>query len=173
MGTQLNPGGSPWVRFALALTFVGAASTAHGQQTIFLLRHAERVEYQSADGVLSESGKERARSLARLLADAGVTAIYTSERIRTIQTAEPLAQILGKMPTPVGGPDQVAATLRLVRERDSDGIVAIIGHSDSVPLFLKALGYSRDVVIGPREHDDLFVIVPAAAGQPTVLRLNY
>jgi len=28
-------------------------------------------------------------------------------------------------------------------------------------------------MIGDREHDDLFVIVPNASGPPTVLRLKY
>ena len=92
-----------------------------------------------------------------------------------MQTADPLIQALRITPTAVGGatPEQVNATLKLVRERDKDGIVVIVGHSDSVPLFLKALGYSGDAKIGPREHDDLFVVVPNATGPPTVLRLNY
>jgi hypothetical protein len=66
----------------LALFFAGHAQVARAQQAIFVLRHAERVEYESADGVLSNAGEERAGALARVLADAGVTAIYTSERHR-------------------------------------------------------------------------------------------
>ena len=160
----------------LALFFAGHAQVARAQQAIFVLRHAERVEYESADGVLSNAGEERAGALARVLADAGVTAIYTSERKRTLQTAEPLAQALRIVPTAVGGAtstDQIETTLKLVRARDQNGIVVIVGHSDSVPLFLKALGHTGEVKIGPREHDDLFVVVQNATGRPTVLRLNY
>lgn len=160
----------------LAVFFVGQAQVARAQQAIFVLRHAERVEYESPDGVLSGAGEERARILARVLADAGVTAIYTSERKRTLQTAEPLAQALHITPTAIGGAtstDQIDATLKLVRARHQNGVVAIVGHSDSVALLLKALGHTGEVKIGPREHDDLFVVVPNATGQPTVLRLNY
>jgi len=165
----------PGLLFSLALVLAGNAQVARAQQAIVVLRHAERVEYESSDGVLSSAGEERARALARVLADAGVTAVYISERKRTMQTADPLIQALRITPTAVGGatPEQVNATLKLVRERDKDGIVVIVGHSDSVPLFLKALGYSGDAKIGPREHDDLFVVVPNATGPPTVLRLNY
>ena len=159
--------------FGLSLwVLIGGASVVHGQQTIFLLRHAERAEYESRDGVLSEAGETRARALARLLQDAGVTAIYTSQLKRTIQTAEPLAKALGIVPTPVGAPTP-QATLDLIRKSGQGGAVAIIGHGDTVLAFLKALGYPGEVTIGPREHDDLFVIVPASGGQPTVVRLNY
>ena len=160
---------------SLALVLVGPAQVARAQQAVFVLRHAERAEYESPDGVLSSVGEERARALARVLANAGVTAVYISERKRTLQTADQLTQALRIAPTPVGGatPEQVEATLKLVRARDKNGIVVIVGHSDSVRMFLKALGYSGEVTIGPREHDDLFVVVPNATGSPTVLRLNY
>jgi len=160
---------------SLALVLAGPAQVARAQQAVFVLRHAERAEYESPDGVLSSAGEERARALARVLANAGVTAVYISERKRTLQTADPLTQALHISPTAVGGatPEQVEATLKLVRARDKNGIVVIVGHSDSVRMFLKALGYSGEVTIGPREHDDLFVVVPNATGPPTVLRLNY
>ena len=61
----------------------------------------------------------------------------------------------------------------MIRKSGQGGAVAIIGHGDTVLAFLKALGYPGEVTIGPREHDDLFVIVPASGGQPTVVRLNY
>lgn len=162
-----------WLWFALAFVFV-RVSSVDAQQAIFLLRHAERVEYESPDGVLSEAGEARARALARLLRDAGITAIYTSDRKRTNQTAEPLAELLGITPTIVStGQDHVEATLRLMRARNGDGRVVIIGHSNTVPQFLKALGFSDAVVIGEREHDDLFVVLPSTNGRTTVLRLNY
>ena len=162
-----------WLQLVLAGLFLGCASAVDAQQAIFVLRHAERVEYESPDGVLSEAGEARARVLARLLGDAGVTAIYISDRKRTSQTAQPLAELLHITPTVVSGQDQVEATLRLVRAGDRDGIVVIVGHSNTVPRFLKALGYSDEVAIGEREHDDIFVVLPLTNGRATVVRLNY
>jgi broad specificity phosphatase PhoE len=131
------------------------------------------VEYESADGVLSEAGEARARVLARLLGDAGITAIYTSDRKRTNQTAQPLAESLHITPTIVSGQDQVEATIRLVRARHDKGSVLIVGHSNTVPRLLKALGHSDEVAIGEREHDDIFVVLPIGDGRTTVVRLNY
>jgi phosphohistidine phosphatase SixA len=155
------------------LVLDGSLSPANAQRAILLLRHAERVEYESPDGVLSETGEARARVLARLLQDAGVTAIYTSDRKRTQQTAEPLAKALRIAPTTVAAQSQIEATLSLIREREKSGIVVIVSHSDIVPGFLKALGHPGQITIGPREHDDIFVIVPASGSPPTVVRLNY
>ena len=155
------------------LVLDGSLSPVNAQRAILLLRHAERVEYESPDGVLSEAGEARARVLSRLLQDAGVTAIYTSDRKRTQQTAEPLSKALGIAPTTVAAQGQVEATLSLIREREKSGIVVIVSHGDTVPGFLKALGHPGQITIGPREHDDIFVIVPAPGGPPTVVRLNY
>lgn len=162
-----------WFAFWLLVLVAGNAPAAYGQQAILLLRHAERVEYESPDGVLSEAGEARAQVLARLLKDAGVTAIYTTDRKRTIQTAEPLAKVLGLTPTVVKSSEPAQATIDLVRTRDKNGIPVIVGHSNTVPALLKALGHPVEVKIGDREHDDLFIIVPNAGGPPTVLRLNY
>ena len=162
-----------WLELVLAGLFLGCASPVDAQQAIFVLRHAERVEYESPDGVLSEAGEARARVLVRLLGDAGITAIYTSDRKRTNQTAQPLAELLHITPTIVSGQDQVEATVRLVRERGRDGSVVIVGHSNTVPRLLKAFGHSDEVAIGEREHDDIFVVLPRDDGKPTVLRLNY
>ena len=81
--------------------------------------------------------------------------------------------VLGIAPTTVAAQSQIEATLSLIREREKSGIVVIVSHSDIVPGFLKALGHPGQITIGPREHDDIFVIVPAPGGPPTVVRLNY
>ena len=161
---------------SLILLCLGTPSWAHGQRAIFLLRHAERAEYESRDGVFSEAGEARARNLADLLRDAGVKAIYTSEYTRTIQTAEPLAHALQITPTAVGDEDledHIATTLRLVHASAPDDVVVIVGHGDTVPLLLEALGHPEEVTIGEREHDDLFLMVPRSNGSPIVVRLNY
>src|SRR5947199_9207237 len=44
---------------------------------------------------LSELGRRQAEATARALADEGVTAIYTSDLLRAVETAEPLARTTG------------------------------------------------------------------------------
>jgi broad specificity phosphatase PhoE len=82
-------------RLVVTLVLIAAASVASGQQTIILVRHAEKAtDANEASVPLSEAGRARATRLAQMLATAGVTAIYATETDRARQTAEPLAKAL-------------------------------------------------------------------------------
>ena len=158
----------------VALLVCGAAGTARpvqAQEAIYLVRHAERVD-DSKDSPLSADGHARAAKLADVLRDAGITAIFVSEYQRAADTARPLAAKLGVGLRVVPADDR-ATLLERVRAAGPHARVLIAGHSDTVPLLLKALGYDKDVVITKNEYDNLFVVVPGAAGRPVVVRLRY
>ena len=163
--------------YLLLCGFVSLAlpSLAHAQRAIVMLRHAERAEYDHGDGVLSQAGMARAKALANLLKDVGVTAIYISNMKRTRLTAAPLAEALNLTPIAVSGADAeyVAAMTRRLQQHDDDDVVLIIGHVNTFLPLLRALGHSREEKIGDFEHDDVFVVVPKGSASPTVLRLNY
>ena len=68
------------------------AQPASAQRTVFVVRHAEKQSESNEPGVpLSEAGRARANRLAAYLKNAGVTAIYSTDFVRTLETAEPLA----------------------------------------------------------------------------------
>jgi hypothetical protein len=52
-------------------------------------------------------------------------------------------------------------------------LVFVVGHSNTVPPLLKALGCVEDIEIPAAQYDDLFAVVPTAHGPPTLLRLTY
>ena len=159
----------------VGLMSLAVPSLGEAQRAIFMLRHAERAEYDHGDGVLSEAGMVRAKTLATLLNDAGVTAIYISDMKRTRLTAEPLAKALNLRPIPVSGADAayVAAMTRKLQQHDDDDVILIIGHLNTFLPLLHALGHPQEEKIGDFEHDDIFVVVPKGSGRPTVLRLNF
>ena len=69
------------------------AQPAAAQRAVFVVRHAEKQSESNEPGVpLSEAGRARANKLAALLKSAGVTAIYSTDFVRTLETAEPLAR---------------------------------------------------------------------------------
>lgn len=154
-------------------------SPARAQQVVFLVRHAEKLDeskdpalFESADPPLSEAGRRRARALAGLLKDAGINAIYATEFQRTIKTAEPLAKALQieiKV-IPVQDRDTQVGLLRAQNRQD---IVLIVGHSNTVPALLKALGHPVEIKIADSEYDNLFVVVPKGEGPPAVFRLRF
>ena len=156
---------------SLAALITTLSSVAYAQQAVFLVRHADRLD-DSQDTPLSKAGEARAQLLARLLKDAGLTAIYTSHFQRTIKTAEPLATSLQIKPVVIPPADSAGLIKRIRTENRAD-IVLIVGHDRTVPALLKLFGHPVDIAIAATEYDNLFVLVPKDSGPPTVLRMRY
>ena len=110
--------------------------------------------------------------MVTLLKDAGINVIYTSERKRAIQTAEPIAKLLKIEPKKILLRDR-DGLLRGLRAQDARDRVLVVSHSLSVPYLLKALGHPVEVTIPNEEHDNVFMIIPKSDGAPIVLHLRY
>ena len=164
------------ISIALALLVaVLSASPAAAQPTIFLVRHAERADTapgtspaMAADPDLSDAGRARAVSLATLLKDAKITAIYATEFKRTQQTAAPLAKTLGLTVTIV---TSKSAPELIDRLKTSKGNVLVVGHSNTVPEIIEALGVTTPVTIGDNDFDNMFLLT--LSSPPALLRLHY
>jgi broad specificity phosphatase PhoE len=168
------------VILVLATLFLFSPCLAVAQQAIFLVRHGETVAPKGTDArPLSEAGQRRAALLATLLKDAGIKVIFTSDLERTIKTAEPLAQGLRIEPKALSQlnvqfkQSDVDAFVSFLRTEHRDDIVLLVGHSNTVPVLLKALGHPVEIKIPETEFDNLFVLTPNGQGSPTLLRLRY
>jgi phosphohistidine phosphatase SixA len=151
--------------------------------TVFLVRHAEKAANPPEDPPLLEAGIMRSQELARVLGRAGIKAIYTSQFLRTKQTAEPLARQLGIASTAVpikmsaSNPREVSqesikGVAEKVYERGGESAL-IVGHSNTVPEVIRALGGDVVPAIGENEFDDLFVVTVYAKGKARVTHLKY
>ena len=147
--------------------------TAHAaaQDAIFIVRHAERAD-ASADSPLSPAGEARARRLAEMLKDAGITQILTTDVRRTIQTAAPLAAALHLTAAALKAGDQDAIVARLHAASARDRVL-VIGHSNTVPALLRALGIMPEVAIADGDYDNLFLVVPHAGATPQFFRFHF
>ena len=85
----------------------------------------------AADPDLSEAGRARAQSLADVLKDAKITAIFATEFKRTQQTAAPLAKALGTHGDDGHVEDDSRRSSR--SSRPPTGNVLVVGHSNTVP----------------------------------------
>jgi broad specificity phosphatase PhoE len=106
-----------------------------------------------------------------VLRNAGITAVFTTQYRRTVDTAKPLADALGLPVTQVTA-GQHGELLNRVRAAGPRARILIVGHSDTVPELLALLGYQTPVEIAKAEYDNLFIVVPGA-GAPVVMRLRY
>lgn len=161
---------------ALAAALLAAfAASANAQQMIILVRHAELQAAAMAGPKqvpLSQTGSARAARLAGMLKDAGIDAIYVTDFLRTQKTAEPLSRELKERMTvlPKGDPRELVARLH---EQHAGQKVLLVGHTDTLPGILKALGYPADVKIDSEDYGNVFVVVPKGDAAPTFLKLRY
>jgi histidine phosphatase superfamily protein (branch 1) len=153
------------------LLLVAGAQLAAAQEAIFVVRHAERAD-TSADSPLSADGEARAARLAALLKDAGITQIYTTDRQRTIQTAAPLAAERHLTPAALKSGDTGGLMSRLHAASAHDRIL-VVGHSNTVPAVLSALGVAPAVTLNDDEYDNLFLVVPTSGAAPRLFRFRF
>jgi phosphohistidine phosphatase SixA len=140
--------------------------------TIILTRHAERTGGMSADDPLSPQGRRRAQDLARMLRDSGVKSIFTTEVLRTRQTASPLATELGIKPEVVPSKDIPALATRLKNLAEND-VALVVGHSNTLPEIAQMLGAGTVKAIADDEYDRVLIVHTDKDGGASVLTLRY
>jgi broad specificity phosphatase PhoE len=163
-----RPSFLPATATAVMLTL---AAPAFAQKAIIVVRHAEKVD-ESNDPLLSAAGTARAEALARALKSLEVKAVYVTQYQRTALTAAPLTTATGLKPIQVQADATPELVERMKKEHPND-VVLTVGHSNSVPRILKLLGATETVQLGDSDYDNLFIVVPAGSGPPTLLRLRY
>ena len=159
-----------WTRVA-AILVLGTASLL-AQSTVFVARHADRYGAEP-DPSITDEGQRQASALARLLSDAHITRIFTSEALRTQQTAAPTAQLFHIKPVAIDS-QNLEELIRRVRAADRPGeATLIIGHRATVPRIVKALS---GMDVGPLtvdEYDRLEVVTLFKGGQSNVVLLRF
>ncbi len=155
----------------LAALLVAALIPAHAA-TIIVVRHADRTGGMSANALLSPRGEQRARDLARVLRDAHIRAIFTTEVQRTQQTAEPTAREFHLRPTVIPAVNMDLLISRL-RALPSDETVLVVGHGNTVPAIVERLGGGTVPPLAETEYDRMIIVVTRGTQRPAVLTLRF
>jgi broad specificity phosphatase PhoE len=142
---------------------------------VLLVRHAEKAAQPAQDPPLTDAGAARARALVAVARDAGVTAIITTQFLRTKSTAEPTATALNVTPEVVnaGGMPQHAKAVAEQVMKHAGGTVLVVGHSNTIPAIVGALGAPQPKDLCDSEYDQVFVVVLGDAGPPRLIRSRY
>ena len=143
-----------------------AAEPERGETTaVVVVRHAERAEDGTADPPLSAAGVERAQRLARSLSAAGVATALTTQYRRTRQTAEAL-----NVPVevrPVTGANQGSYAREIAAEitaRYAGRTVVVVGHSNTVPELVAALGGGSIPPMAEDEYGRMYLLLIDPSG---------
>ncbi|MEQ9424794.1 MAG: phosphoglycerate mutase family protein [Cyclobacteriaceae bacterium] len=149
-----------------------SCSTAKSQEpsVIFLVRHAETVFSDDPDRDLNAAGRDRAELLKRTLQSAGITEVYSTDRKRTINTAKPLADLLGLEIAPYDGRDLEAFAKEL---KLKTGRILISGHSNTTPELVNLLGGDAGDPINEQTQFDRIYVLHLNGDQVTTTLLKY
>ena len=150
---------------SISLLLITAANAA---PVIFIVRHAEKTRAGGNNPDLSLEGRKRADALAHILKDSQITAIFVTEFKRTQKTAAPTAKASHVSPTVVPASD-IRALVEKLRALNSDALV--VGHGNTIPDLLQALGVTTPVSIPEDDYTEIFAVLVGDA--PHLLRLHY
>lgn len=127
------------------------AVPSDGAWTLFLVRHAEKAKDDPRDPGLTTAGRERAAELARMLGEAQVSHLFTTDYRRTRATVAPLAEARD-LEVEVYDPRQPEDLLSSLRGLPPGAVAVVAGHSNTTPrLFLDLTGEeARDLEQHPR-----------------------
>jgi 2,3-bisphosphoglycerate-dependent phosphoglycerate mutase len=141
--------------------------------TVILVRHAEKAA-ATGDVPLSPAGIVRAKELVRVLAGTSIAAIYVTPYVRTEQTAEPLATAHHLDPVIIKSMDTYARDVvnAILRDHKGDTVV-VIGHSNTTPQVIRALGVPNPPDIADGEYDNLFIVSIGDGSTPKLVTLKY
>lgn len=126
---------------------------AAGDRLIVAVRHAEKID-DGRDPELSAAGGTRATALAKLLADAGIERVLSTDYVRTRDTARPSAVAAGVEvefydPSDIPG---LASMLLNAHER----AILVVGHSNTTPALIAALTGESAEPMPEEEYDRLY-----------------
>ena len=153
---------------ALFLLLFVAVSIASAQPVVVIVRHGEKAADGGTDPDLSSAGRARADALAEILKDSGITAIFTTEFKRTQQTAAPTATSAHVTATVVAAKDTPTLVAKV---HELNGNALVVGHSNTIPDIIKALGINNEINIPDDDYSELLIVM--LGDKPQLFRLHY
>lgn len=149
-----------WLAALLALLCMAVAKAAEQDEifSIYLVRHAEKaVGGQDPENPgLSVCGASRAENLAKLLADAGLESIYSTDYERTLATAGPIAGALS-LEVEIYDPENLESISRTLLNRRQNALV--VGHSNTTGILAGILTSGAQEELDEDMYDRLYQVV--------------
>jgi broad specificity phosphatase PhoE len=160
-----------------ASLLAAAPLVAQDSTVVVVVRHAEKavVEAGNNDPPLSEAGTARAAALLQTVDGMRFDAVIVTDRQRTAATAAAVTQAQGLTPETVllrygaAHVDSVAAAVR----RHAGHTVLVVGHSNTVPAIVHALGGPKLPDLCEPQFSHLFVVVLKPGAEPRVEHRTY
>lgn len=157
----------------IALTALPWAPAMAEISGVVVVRHAEKADDNTDDPVLTPAGQARAEALAEALAHTDVGELIASQYRRTRQTLSVLSERHGLGINVVAAKsgaidDHIHALASMVKASDTEGLVVIAGHSNTVPLIVEALTGQVVESMSEQEYDRFHLLLPSESGMQVI-----
>lgn len=140
--------------FTIILILASGCKVAQTTQ-IFIVRHADRTNPPQDD--LKDIGVTRSNELKRVLFNAGIDSIFSTDFVRTRKTVQPLATSK-RLPIILYSDNVILLNRILTKSKGKTVLVA--GHSDTVADFITKCGCTPPFAqIPSTQFDNLFLII--------------
>ncbi len=134
--------------------------------TYYLIRHAEKDRATTEDPGLTEKGKERAMFWATYFENTPLDAVYSTNYVRTKETAAPTAQNKSLAVTLYDANNLYDASFQAATQGKT---VLVVGHSNTTPELVNAiLGEKKYDHISDTENGMLYKVLLPEMGETTV-----
>ena len=107
-----------------------------------------------------------------MLKDAGISAVYSTQYRRTMDTARPVAVQAG-VEIESYEPNQAGMQAFIERLRAMHGRILVTGHSNTTPALVEGLGGDVVTPMTEADYDRLYIVMIAPDGKVTSTLLHF
>lgn len=162
---------------AVVLAALPGLAGAQSDRLVVLVRHAEKAAEPAADPPLTSAGEARAARLAAVLAQVGLDKAIATPYHRTRNTALPAARAHGieveEIAVAGGLAAHIEAVAAAVRAAAPGSSVLVVGHSNTIPRIVTALGGPALPDLCDPEYAHLFVLTVPDSGPARLVQATY
>lgn len=163
--------------FLLLLCFAASSINQAVADTrlIVLVRHAEKINLQIDDPQLSPQGEMRAVALITALNRTPLSQLIATQYQRTQQTLSPMSNVRHLPVTIVPAQKPIEEHIQQIVEQvyAVKGNSLIVGHSNTIPLIIKALGGPEISAINEDDYSQLFLLSIGESQAASLIATRY
>jgi broad specificity phosphatase PhoE len=160
----------------ILLLALSLSSLTAAPDLVILVRHAEKAAEPATNPPLSDTGRQRAARLPAILetwtaTGAPIRGLFATELLRTQQTLEPLSKTTRLPITTVNAKDTPELVKKIMAI--NGGIVVVVGHSNTIPEVIEALGGPSGLEIDDPDYTGLYLLTFPGANPAHLIELHY
>jgi 2,3-bisphosphoglycerate-dependent phosphoglycerate mutase len=153
----------------------GSATRLEKETVIYIVRHAEKdtKDPKNNDPDLNAEGSERARALNVFLRKEKISAVFSTNYKRTMQTAAPVARRNG-IPVKTYESNNPESLVNLIELEFANKKILVTGHSNTILELVKAFGLAPPVArLNDDDYDLIFIVILQKGKEPELKIKRY